>query len=139
MQHFRDIVGTLNSFSALESGRFLVDGGSTSRGDRLEEKAEGDFADIMGQFVMHLLAARQRRLLQQFYGWPGRMLQVLGTDEAAQRTIAEFQDDLKVWQAFQRLGDMSAHEATIERRHLFNLLASQQYIEGFQCTGFCMT
>jgi hypothetical protein len=92
IKHIEEILLCLRNFPALETCGFFVTRHSMQMCTNGETLDEDHHADLYGQLVLHMCAARLRRGLWLF-GWPLRMTTVLKGGDAAAAVVRDFRED----------------------------------------------
>lgn len=128
-KHISQIVGHLEDGNLLLDADFVSDR-ETMRTTLAEDIGlDDELAERCGVFCLQLVAARCRRGLAWWRGWPGQMIGVLGSDEVQRDTLQSFKKDPEVWEQFQAYANKGQKMQLLERRSLFQETSAQQHVQ----------
>ena len=137
-----EILETLGDTKVLRVAGFFEFQGMNGEEQQSQSVLDDDFAKLHGSLVMHLLAARLRRLLYVRRGWPHMFIYLLLSPRQAQMCLQLFKKDYEAYKAvaehadFQQCRKVPAVKAAIDRS-LFQLTSVVMFLAACKETSFC--
>lgn len=131
--------------SLVDAGFFLLGispGGTQTRPgqalDNHELIIEDEYAELYAGLMFGFVTQRVSRGF--FYDcWPTKMIGALAGESEAARLIEEFQDDQRIFGAFEVVEGKGAIAKAVLKRHVMSLRSVKQFSAAFEETGFCMS
>ena len=98
--HIKDFLRQLQSPRALGECLFVACPMTCKLNDALTLMGEDEFAELLGQASIGMVALRSRRLLYVFEGWPRKWAGALTTDDTTTALINEWKHDYDIYHAY---------------------------------------
>ena len=131
--HLLETWATLSDMKVLRAALFLEFEGAQVDELVVIAELDDDFAKLQGRTVQHLIAARIRRLLYCWLGWPHRHQRCKLGDQMAELTMKAFQQDHEAYECVAT--SPSFHQcrqgpviAAMLQRSLFHLVVNKQFL-----------